>query len=123
MPRPSGSRDSAGRFTYLGIRAHLTLKGDPRMAEVIATENVIVHDDVLGIDRQLIAGQPVPPDLVDAYTAKIGPSAAAQSPGGDLDGMTVEDLQTLADERGVTVEGTGKDGNVLKADLVQALSA
>ena len=38
-------------------------------------------------------------------------------------GMKPEELQTLADERQLSVEGTGKDGNVVKADLVGALDA
>lgn len=37
------------------------------------------------------------------------------------DEMKVEDLQSLADERGLTVAGSGADGNVLKEDLVNAL--
>lgn len=37
--------------------------------------------------------------------------------------MKPEDLQAAADERGLSVEGTGKDGNVLKSDLVTALAA
>lgn len=41
-------------------------------------------------------------------------SYAAKSP---------EELQAEADRRGLNVEGTGKDGNVLKADLVAALEA
>lgn len=108
------------------------------MAEqVIATENLIVHDDLMGIDRQLIAGQPVPPDLIDAYRAKVGDVKAAQDGGEaaredppvtnpealDVNGMSLDELQAEADRRGLTVEGTGKDGNVLKADLVKALSA
>jgi hypothetical protein len=39
--------------------------------QVIATEDAIVHDDVLGIDRKVFAGQPVPPDLVDAYKGGV----------------------------------------------------
>lgn len=38
-------------------------------------------------------------------------------------GMKPEELTELAAERGLTVEGTGRDGNVLKADLVAALDA
>lgn len=53
------------------------------MAEVIATESLIVHDDALNIDRQLIAGQPVPPDLIDAYRATVGDTQAATDPGED----------------------------------------
>jgi hypothetical protein len=53
---------------------------------------------------------------------KVGPDGEAIE-GDDLDGKTVEELQSLADERGVAVQGTGKDGRVLKSDLVAALGA
>lgn len=49
--------------------------------------------------------------------------------GSDEDGdkgyadQSVEELQALVDERELEVEGTGKDGNVLKKDLVAALEA
>lgn len=36
-------------------------------------------------------------------------------------GQSVEELQAEADKRGLEVEGTGKNGNVLKGDLVAAL--
>lgn len=36
----------------------------------IASETKIVHDKNMGIDRKVIAGQPIPPDLVDAYNGK-----------------------------------------------------
>jgi hypothetical protein len=39
----------------------------------IAEKTMIVHDDALGIDRRLIEGQRVPPDLVDAYNAAVKP--------------------------------------------------
>jgi hypothetical protein len=142
---------SAARLLNPGIPAHLSLEGRPRMADVIATESTIVHDPVLDIDRQIMAGQPVPPDLIDAYKAKVGDKAAEQDPGeaardtegdrrgaalgtgtstgvapdspADYESMSVEDLKAEADRRGLTAEGTGKDGNVLKTDLVKALQA
>jgi pyruvate/2-oxoglutarate dehydrogenase complex dihydrolipoamide acyltransferase (E2) component len=127
MARPHDTRGRAGRFTNpIGIHAHLTSK-EPRMTDVvIASETKIVHDPLLDIDRQVVAGQPVPPDLVDAYNAEGGTVAdpqAASAPTEDLASKSVPELQALADERGIEVEGTGKDGNVLKDDLVKALSA
>lgn len=44
-------------------------------------------------------------------------------PSSTYGGMKPEELEGLAAERGLTVEGTGRDGNVLKADLVAALDA
>lgn len=43
------------------------------------------------------------------------------SPLEELERMSVPTLQAEADRRGLEVTGTGKDGNVLKADLVNAL--
>lgn len=39
---------------------------------MVASKNLIVHDDKLNIDRQIIAGQEVPSDLLDAYQAATG---------------------------------------------------
>jgi hypothetical protein len=38
----------------------------------VASKDVIVHDPNLDIDRLVVAGQPVPPDLVEAYENKTG---------------------------------------------------
>lgn len=48
--------------------------------ETIATEDRVVHDEQLGIDRKIVAGQPVPPDLVDAYEAAGGKTEEAPKP-------------------------------------------
>ncbi len=40
----------------------------------------------------------------------------------DYESLTKKDLEDLAAERGVEVEGSGKDGDVVKQDLVDALS-
>jgi hypothetical protein len=132
------ARDTAGRFTQLGIRAHLNTERTASMTQVIATESTIVHDPLLDIDRQLIAGQPVPPDLVDAYRAKVGPQTADQDPGqaardeltgssdntGDrYDDLKVDELQARADDLGLEVTGTGTNGKVVRADLIAALRA
>jgi hypothetical protein len=111
-------RSPAGRFAVLPGISVRDLKGD-KMAEVIAKEDVVVHDPNLGIDRKLIAGQPVPPDLVDVYRKETGDGSGSRS----YDDQTVEDLQAEVDRRGLEVEGTGKDGKVVKADLVKALEA
>lgn len=59
-------------------------------------------------------------DLLAAHVAEAFEELAA---GEDdpLDGMLKEDLQALADERGVEVVGTGTDGAILKDDLLKAL--
>lgn len=41
----------------------------------IATKTVDVYDPNLGFTRQVIAGQPVPPDLVSAYEQETGQTA------------------------------------------------
>jgi uncharacterized small protein (DUF1192 family) len=84
---------------------------------IIATEDLVVHDEVLGIDRKIVAGQPVPPDLIEPYR-KAGGEASNDENYSDL---TVDELQARADQLGVEVDGTGADGKVLKKDLVAAL--
>lgn len=39
---------------------------------LIAEKSLTVRDDMLGFDRQIIAGQPVPPDLESAYRSEAG---------------------------------------------------
>lgn len=95
----------------------------------LAKEDTVVDqvlDHGVKVQRKILAGTRVPPDLIDAYAEATGDSQAAAA-GTDeatnYNSMNVEDLQAEADRRGLTVEGTGKDGNVLKSDLVAALEA
>lgn len=39
---------------------------------IIARESVVVRDDALDFDRQIIAGQHVPPELLEAYEKATG---------------------------------------------------
>ncbi|KKL53689.1 hypothetical protein LCGC14_2272910, partial [marine sediment metagenome] len=55
----------------------------------------------------------------------VGRSAADKDPIEDdavLARMRVDDLVLLCESRAVKVTGSGRDGKVLKADLVEALS-
>jgi hypothetical protein len=131
MAQPSNARNSAGRFTSFrgGIRGHVHLDGrSTTVAEqVIATEDKIVHDDLLNIDRKVFAGQPVPPELVDAYNGDTRASDGSDPDGSavDYESQSAEQLEAEAKQRGIydDIEGTGANGNVVKADLVKALSA
>lgn len=91
-----------------------------RATQDATVTQIIAHG--VEIQRKVFAGEMVPPDLVDAYAEATGESVAASSDT-DYSAMGVEELQTLADERKLEVTGTGKDGNVLKSDLVAALEA
>ncbi len=93
---------------------------------VIAAETVVVHDDNLGIDRKVIGGLPVPPDLLDAYRAKTGDTEDDQDgdekpPSDAYKGKKKPELEQLVTDRGIEVEGTGANGNVTVPDLVAAL--
>lgn len=57
-------------------------------------------------------------DGTSAYEARL---AVGGGEGTDYNSMSTEELKALADERNLDVEGTGSGGNVLKADLLQAL--
>lgn len=93
----------------------------------VASETVVVHDHELGIDRRVVAGQRVPPDLVAAYRTKVGDDATAEDPPEvptvAYDDQTPEQLAALATQRGLDVKGSGRDGKPLKADLVRAHEA
>lgn len=39
----------------------------------------------------------------------------------DINELSVDELKALADAKGIVVTGTGKDGNILKADYLNAL--
>lgn len=122
----------------------------PTESQIVATETVVVHDDNLSIDRRIIAGQPVPPDLVAAYRNVVGDERADANPGdpaaeigapyeppvdptddrvvGDYEDSNAETLEAevarrRAAGREIDVEGTGSGGNVVKADLVAALKS
>lgn len=98
--------------------------GTPNDDVVVAKKDVIVHDDQLNIDRKIVAGQPVPADLRKAYAEETGESVPeSDSDTVDYDKKSVEELEDEVDRRGLEVEGTGADGNVLKKDLVAALKA
>ncbi len=57
------------------------------------------------------------------YALSDKPKANLTPAGSRYDAMSADEVTAEAAERGITAEGTGKDGNVLKADLVAALVA
>jgi hypothetical protein len=69
------------------------------------------------------------PERVAAKLVKLGayeyvdataPAPAPEPKGDDLESLTVAELRERAE--GMEIEGTGSGGNVVKADLVRALS-
>jgi hypothetical protein len=64
--------------------------------------------------------RPLPPSEGDPVVPDVpAPDAATDTPAAEL---SVDELKAQADALGVTPdEGSGKDGNVLKADLVEAV--
>jgi hypothetical protein len=79
------------------------------------------------------AGSTVPKDVADkidhprAWATDDAASSSDSGSTGEDDkgyaGKSPDELKALADERELEVTGTGKDGNVLKGDLVAALEA
>lgn len=99
------------------------------MSKKLAT-NVTVGGDTYK------AGSTVPKDVADLIdhprawatddAASSSDSGTGNDPSGDdkdYAGKSPDELKALADERKLDVTGTGKDGNVLKGDLVAALEA
>lgn len=92
---------------------------------VLAHTLVVRHPETL-VATALLAGTEVPEwasDLVDKGNLTDGKAAKAESAGGGYAGQSPDELKAEAEKRDLTVEGTGKDGNVLKGDLVAALEA
>lgn len=70
------------------------------------------------------AGTPATKELEAKVTAGDVWSGDADSDASEgYDAQTVDELEAEASRRGIEVTGTGKDGNVLKKDLVAALEA
>lgn len=48
------------------------------LSTVVADHDAVVFDDAMGVHRQILAGQPVPPELLEAYqTEPTKPTAKA----------------------------------------------
>lgn len=85
---------------------------------------VVRHPDTLAATA-LLAGSELPKwavGLVNAGNLESGASVDSGDGSGYGD-QKVGDLAAEAEKRNLEVEGTGKDGKVLKADLVAALEA
>lgn len=107
------------------------------MAGVMRHTMVVRNPDTLAATA-LLKGESLPDwatDLVHADNLESAKAAKAAADSGsgdasgsgdsgpDYSGMKPEELKELADSRELEVTGTGKDGNVLKGDLVAALEA
>lgn len=57
----------------------------------IARESCTVTDPNIGILRQIVAGQPVPPDLVEAYEQEVGIAAKDKPADEPADGDAAEE--------------------------------
>jgi hypothetical protein len=94
---------------------------------VVASQNATVLDPNLGIHRKVVAGQPVPPELVEAYQQTTGDTTAGPAEPGagkiDYNSWPADDVEAEVERLGLEVVGTGANGNVTKADRVKALEA
>lgn len=98
------------------------------VAPVRATQDATVTQIIehgVEIQRKVFAGEMVPPDLVDAYADATGDRVSSADTSVDYDAMNVDQLEAEIAERDDidldSIDGTGKDGKVVKADLVKAL--
>lgn len=62
------------------------------------------------------------PKAATPVTENKARTPAAENMAQNLDSMTKDELAALAEERGVSVQGSGANGNVLKSDYLDALS-
>lgn len=119
---------SGVKIEIVGVGAYVKGEGDKR-ARPYRRDAVLTVDEAVA-DRLIAAGvavregeRPTPADDEPVIEPEAD-SSAEDGPGSepDLDGLTVPELEDLAQQRGVEVEGTGADGRVLKADLLKALA-
>jgi hypothetical protein len=95
---------------------------------------VDAHGRSVNKDGRLLNGDDLPgavnAEADEAWRAdmeKQRRASARNTPGAantqvtELDSMSVDELTAMAEKQGVTVEGTGANGRVLKADLISAL--
>jgi hypothetical protein len=124
-------------FVPAGPRKSLPEERTHLMGLRVAKQDLYGHDGS-GVRRRVPAGAPIPPGItfeepIDDLTVDMPPELARAGVATTLRAdvsepvvygdLTTEELQAKADELGLAVEGTGKGGNVVKADLVAALEA
>ena len=83
----------------------------------IATQDKVVHDDVLGIDRRVIAGAPIPPDLEEAYD-KAGGKAEDAPP--VESGTVIATETTVIHDDAIGIDRRVIEGAPVPPDLVEA---
>jgi hypothetical protein len=99
---------------------------------VNTTEYLFVgeHADTLASGRHVAPGDSVPADAVDlddqhdcnlVDEGRLVPISPPEPSA--YEKQSADELQAEAERRGLEVDGTGADGNVLKKDLVAALEA
>lgn len=102
-------REAGGETSESDPAAPQRVRISDDVPSVVASRDVVVHDDAMGIDRQIVAGTRVPPDLLEAYAKETGenvpPPVAAAAPA-DSEELTGEDLAKRAAE--LKVEGRSK---------------
>lgn len=91
------------------------------MSAVMKHTMVVRHPDTMEA-TPVLAGDPRPDWAKDLIHDDNLEDAKGSDSGSNYTG-TKDELQAEADKRGLEVEGTGKDGAVVKADLVKALEA
>jgi hypothetical protein len=85
----------------------------------IAAKDLIVHDNAIGIDRQILAGQAVPGDLLEEYEAAIGGSDSEAATGGKPVGkLNLEELKAYAEEHEIELGDA-----TTKAEIVAVIKA
>ena len=100
------------------------------MAEIAKTD-LIVRDEATGVDRQVLAGQPVRPELLDAYRAAGGETETGANevrPARYTDGRGDEHELPIATETAVVKDAIGVDrqivaGTPVPPELLEAYQA
>lgn len=114
---------SGVNIEIVGVGAYVKSETDKR-ARPYRRGRVLSVDEAVAerlIARGVAVREGEKPDPVEE--APVEDTVAVEEITGDYESHLKDDLQGEADRRGLEVEGTGADGNVVKDDLVAALEA
>lgn len=87
---------------------------------IINTDSIIRHNGANYTRHDEIE---LTPEQYERVKADVIPKGIVEANNGekDINDLSVDELKALAEAKGLEVVGTGKDGNILKADYLKAL--
>lgn len=87
---------------------------------IVNTDSLILHEGKSYTRHDEIE---LTPEQYENVKADVLPKSVQEANSGEknIDELSADELKALAEAKGIEVVGTGKDGNILKADYLNAL--